>query len=46
MPPLKCKNPKCLYEWDYNGKSKFFATCPRCHYQVNVKSGAKDGISR
>ena len=31
---LKCNNKKCLYEWEYKGNSKFYATCPRCHYQV------------
>jgi Zn finger protein HypA/HybF involved in hydrogenase expression len=32
---LKCKH--CSYNWDYKGKSKFYATCPRCHYLIKVK---------
>ena len=32
---MKCHN--CGYEWDYKGKSKYYATCPRCHYKVNVQ---------
>lgn len=34
---LKCGNQKCKYEWEYNGKSKFFASCPRCKGSVRVK---------
>ncbi|MFW6121147.1 MAG: DUF1660 family phage protein [Petrotogales bacterium] len=33
---LKCQN--CGYEWDYNGKSDFYASCPRCKSSVNVNS--------
>lgn len=25
---LKCN---CGYEWDYEGKMKYYATCPDCH---------------
>ena len=32
---LKCKN--CKHEWDYNGKSLYYATCPACHYKVRVE---------
>jgi len=38
MKKLKCKNKKCNYEWDYNGKSKFYATCPRCMYRVKINA--------
>lgn len=31
---LFCK--KCKYLWIYKGKSKYFATCPRCHNLINV----------
>ena len=33
---LKCQNKKCKHEWDYKGKSKFYATCPRCLYKLNI----------
>jgi len=33
---LKCGN--CNYKWDYKGKSKYYATCPRCLTKVNVKT--------
>jgi DNA-directed RNA polymerase subunit RPC12/RpoP len=35
MVKLRC--PHCGYEWDYKGKSMFYATCPRCMYKVNIK---------
>jgi len=35
---LKCNNPKCKYEWEYKGKQKFYATCPRCLRKVKIKS--------
>ncbi|MEW6222653.1 MAG: hypothetical protein AB1476_05015 [Candidatus Hadarchaeota archaeon] len=31
---LHCK--KCGYNWEYRGKSKFYATCPRCLRKVKV----------
>ncbi len=31
---LNCK--KCKYSWDYNGQSKYYATCPRCR-NTNIK---------
>lgn len=32
---LKCNH--CNYEWDYKGKSQYYATCPRCLRKVKVK---------
>jgi len=34
---LTCKNTRCGYTWDYKGTAAFYATCPRCHYNVNVR---------
>lgn len=31
---LKCK--RCEKEWNYNGKSEFWATCPNCLTKVKV----------
>ena len=39
---LKCTNKKCLYEWEYNGKSDFYATCPRCLSKVRVNTNQED----
>ena len=39
---LKCNNKKCLYEWDYNGESDFYATCPRCLRKVKVNKEKED----
>jgi len=37
---LKClnriKGKLCGYEWDYNGKARFYATCPRCLRKVKI----------
>jgi len=32
---LNCK--RCGYGWDYRGKSKFYATCPRCLRKVKIE---------
>jgi len=28
---MKLKCDQCSYEWDYEGKMKYYATCPDCH---------------
>ncbi len=33
---MKCYHKDCLYEWDYNGKAPFYATCPRCMRKVKI----------
>lgn len=40
---LQCKFKECQYEWNYQGKNPFYATCPRCLRKVKVKEGKKDG---
>jgi len=37
---MKIKCPKCDYEWDYKGKSKYYLSCPRCRYG-NIKYGGE-----
>jgi len=32
---LKCK--RCGNSWDYHGKSRFYATCPRCLRKVKIE---------
>jgi len=46
---LKCKN--CGYEWEYKGKSGYYATCPRCLRKVSLKkrrgtTTSKFGVSK
>lgn len=36
---LKCSH--CKHEWDYKGKAKYYATCPKCLYKVKLKSEDK-----
>lgn len=36
---LECN--KCGYEWDYQGQSDYYATCPNCHYKVKITAKAK-----
>jgi len=38
---LKCRH--CLYEWEYEGKHEYWATCPRCLYKVNLTKKDNDG---
>lgn len=33
---LICHN--CQYKWEYKGESQFYATCPRCRYNVRIKN--------
>jgi len=42
MVKMKCHH--CGHVWDYTGKAKYYATCPTCHYKVNMRKhrvGAK-----
>lgn len=32
---LKCKH--CNHEWDYQGKSKYQMSCPKCHQYTRIK---------
>jgi tRNA(Ile2) C34 agmatinyltransferase TiaS len=34
---VKLRCPHCGHVWDYKGKSKYYATCPRCMYKVNIE---------
>ena len=31
---VKCK--KCGHEWNYNGKSKYYATCSMCMLKTKI----------
>ena len=35
MVIIKCQ--RCGYEWDYKGKSEWYAPCSRCKTSVNIK---------
>ena len=37
---LKCK--QCGYEWDYEGKMKYYATCPDCHLANAIREYTKE----
>ncbi len=34
MVLLRCHH--CEYKWDYGGKSKYYVTCPKCHFKVRI----------
>jgi len=34
---LKCKRQGCEREWEYKGKSKFYASCPQCKSSVRIR---------
>ena len=36
MVKLKCPRESCGYVWEYNGKSKFITSCPRCRTSVTI----------
>lgn len=42
MTKLRCQN--CEYEWEYNGKADYYATCPRCKSSVSVKNQKIDEV--
>ena len=35
MVLIKCK--RCGYEWEYKGKSEWYAPCSRCKTSINIK---------
>ena len=37
----KCKNPKCLYEWESNSKM-VSVTCPSCGLKVGLRKKRED----
>lgn len=39
---LKCG--KCGHQWNYTGKSEYYASCPRCLNKVKVKEVKKDAV--
>ena len=38
---MKLKCQRCGHNWDYKGKSKWYATCPMCKTSVNIKKQKK-----
>ncbi|MEF8874896.1 MAG: hypothetical protein V5A88_09565 [Candidatus Thermoplasmatota archaeon] len=36
---LECQS--CGYEWDYQGESDYYATCPNCQYKVKIPAQAE-----
>lgn len=40
---MKVKCERCKYEWDYNGRSKYYASCPMCHKTIKIKEVSEDG---
>jgi len=34
MVHVRCQH--CDHKWNYRGKSKYYATCPRCQYKVKI----------
>jgi hypothetical protein len=38
---IKCK--RCKYEWDYNGKSEWYCSCPRCKTQISIRKLKNEG---
>lgn len=35
MEKLECK--RCGYVWTYKGQREYYALCPNCRVQVNIK---------
>jgi len=38
---IKCYHSDCGYEWNYKGKSGFYATCPRCLRKISISKANK-----
>lgn len=38
---LTCQ--RCGYAWEYQGRMKYFATCPQCYYKVRIVDEGADG---
>ncbi len=39
---VSCANPECKREWNYKGKSTWYATCPQCHANVRIRELIKN----
>ena len=37
---IRCPNILCLYEWNYKGILKFYATCPNCRKCIRIDENA------
>ena len=35
---MKMICPKCGYEWMFKGDSEYYASCPRCRKNINLKT--------
>ena len=40
---MKIKCHHCEHEWEYKGNSDYYATCPNCHYKVNIEKNKVKG---
>lgn len=38
---MKLKCPNCSYEWEYEGKMKYYATCPDCRFGIPIRTLTK-----
>lgn len=36
MVRIRCPNVLCLYEWNYRGTLRFYATCPNCRKNIRI----------
>ena len=34
---LTCTNDECKYMWIYNGRGRWYATCPQCHKCIRIR---------
>ena len=41
---LKCK--RCEYEWEYNGESEWYASCPKCRTTVSLKKQKEEKVRK
>lgn len=40
---MKIKCQRCKYEWEYKGKSEWYASCPKCRTAINVRKLKAEG---
>ena len=34
---MKTRCKRCLHDWDYGGKSEWYATCPNCYNKHRIR---------
>ncbi len=43
---VKCINKKCLYKWNYRGKSNNYISCPKCGFRFKLQRAIENYVKK